>query len=237
MPHGTAPVPDPPTWLLMVVLVDSVALLQAHQPRSGHDVRAHRPGLHRRTTAAAGQLPAWQAVAGPPPGPGRDHVEAAHRPTVARCARAVRALADLPWPAAALAAGWDLAQDLGGAGRRRARLRPGSPRPGQPGDAGGGASGSGARGPDDGDATTTTTAPGGPSVASTTPGRPAAAAPPRSRPGPGPTLEVVAVLRAQLPPAPARPQGAAWARTAARNPWATSTRVTCRYQASKRRTW
>jgi hypothetical protein len=33
-------------------------------------------------------------------------------------------------------------------------------------------------------------------------------------------------LRAQLPPSPA------WARTAAKNAWATSTRVTCRYQAS-----
>jgi hypothetical protein len=39
-------------------------------------------------------------------------------------------------------------------------------------------------------------------VASTTPGRPAADAPPRWRPGPGPTLEVVAVLRAQPPPRP-----------------------------------
>jgi transposase len=91
-----------------------------------------------------------------------------------------------------------------------------------------------ARGPDGDAATTTTTAPAALSVASTTPGRPAAAAPPRSRPGPGPnlaSLEVVAVLRAQLPPSPA------WARTAARNAWATSTRVTCRYQASQRRTW
>jgi hypothetical protein len=221
----------------MVVLVDSVALLQAHQPRSGHDVRAHRPGIHRRTTAAASQLPARQAVAGPPSGPGRDHVEAAHRPTVAGCARAVRALADLLWPAAPLAAGWDLAQALGGAGRRRAGLRRRSRWPARPGAAGGGASGSGGRGPDGGAATTTTTAPGGPWVASTTPGRPAADAPPRWRPGPGPTLEVVAVLRAQPPPAPARPEGAAWTRTAAKNAWATSTRVTCRYQASKRRTW
>src|SRR5918993_2743589 len=147
---------------------------------------------------------------------------------------AVRALAVLPWPAASLAAGWDLAQALGGAGRRRAWLRPGSLRSGRPAGAGGGASDSGARGPDGDAATTTTTAPAALSVASTTPGRPAAAAPPRSRPGPGPnlaSLEVVAVLRAQLPPAPA------WARTAARNAWATSTRVICRYQASQRRTW
>jgi hypothetical protein len=222
----------------MVVLVDSVALLQAHQPRSGHDVRAHRPGIHRRTTAAASQLPARQAVAGPPSGPQWDHVEAAHRPTVAGCARAVRALADLLWPAAAMADRWDLAEGVGAAGRwRRAGLRRRSRWPARPGAAGGGASGSGGRGPDGGAATTTTTAPGGPSVASTTQGRPAADAPPRSRPGPGPTLEVVAVLRGQPPPAPARPEGAAWARTAARNAWATSTRVTCRYQASKRRTW
>jgi hypothetical protein len=130
------------------------------------------------------------------------------------CARAVRAVADLLWPAAPLAAGWDLAEDLGGAGRKRARLRPRSPRPG------GGASGSGGRGPDDGDATTTTTAPGGPWAASTTPARPAAAAPPRSRSPPGPTLatlEVGAVLRAQPPPTPTRRPLAAWARTAARN--------------------
>ena len=34
------------------------------------------------------------------------------------------------------------------------------------------------------------------------------------------------------PPAPARAVGAAWARTAAKNAWATSARVVCRYQAS-----
>jgi transposase len=75
-------------------------------------------------------------------------------------------------------------------------------------------------------------APGGPWVVSTTRGRPAAAAPPRSRSGSGPSWVAVAVLRAQPPPAPTRAVGAAWARTAARNPWATMARVACRYQAS-----
>ena len=59
---------------------------------------------------------------------------------------------------------------------------------------------------------------------------------PRSRPGPGPTLEVVAILRGQPPPLPARAVAAAWARTAASNAWATRTRVTCRYQPSQRPT-
>ena len=36
----------------------------------------------------------------------------------AGCPRAVRALADLLWPAAPLAGRWDLAQDLGAGGRR-----------------------------------------------------------------------------------------------------------------------
>ena len=147
-------------------------------------------------------------------------------------------LADLPWPAAALAAGWDLAEGVGAAGRwRRAGLRRRSRWPARPGAAGGGASGSVGRGLDGGAATTTTPAPAAPSAVSTTPARPAADAPARSRPGPGPILEVVALLRGQPPPLPARAVGAAWARTAARNAWATSTRVTCRYQPSQRRTW
>src|SRR6266508_1173690 len=150
------------------------------------------------------------------------------RPAMAGYARAVRPVADLLQPAAALAAGWDLAEDLGGAGRR-GPLRPRPLRSAQPGAVGGGASGSGERGPDDDDATTTTTAPGAHSVASTTPARPAAAAPRRSRSRSGPSRVAVAVLRAQPPPAPARP---AWARTAARNPWAAIARVVCRYQAS-----
>ena len=150
----------------------------------------------------------------------------------------VRALADLPWPAAALAAGWDLVEGVGAAGRwRRAGLRRRSRWPARPGAAGGGASGSVGRGLDGGAATTTTPAPAAPSAVSTTPARPAADAPPRSRPGPGPTLEVVAILRGQPPPLPARAVAAAWARTAARNAWATRTRVTCRYQPSQRRTW
>jgi hypothetical protein len=216
----------------MVVLADSVGLLEAHQPRSRRHVRTHRPGIHPRAAAAACRQPARQALAGPPPGSRRHPVEAAYRPAVAGCARAVRAVADLLQPAAALAAGRNLAQGVGHAGRRCARLRPRSPRPGA---AGGGASGSGVRGPDDGAATTTTTAPGGPWAVSTTPARPAAGAPPQSRSPPGPTLEtleVVAVLRAQLPPFPTGRLLAACARTAARNPRATSTRVTCRYQAS-----
>jgi hypothetical protein len=197
----------------MMVLADSVALQEPHQPGGGgcsSSPTRHSPACDRSWLPTAG-------VADPvatPPGAGRDHLEAAHRPAVAGCARAVRAVADLLWPAAPLAAGWDLAEDLGGAGRKRARLRPRSPRPG------GGASGSGGRGPDDGDATTTTTAPGGPWAASTTPARPAAAAPPRPRSPPGPTLatlEVGAVLRAQPPPTPTRRPLAAWARTAARN--------------------
>ena len=152
--------------------------------------------------------------------------------------RPVRALADLLWPAAALAAGWDLAEGVGAAGRwRRAGLRRRSRWPARPGAAGGGASGSVGRGLDGGAATTTTPAPAAPSAVSTTPARPAADAPPRSRPVPGPTLEVVALLRGQPPPLPARAVGAAWARTAARNAWATRTRVTCRYQPSQRRTW
>jgi transposase len=39
-------------------------------------------------------------------------------------------------------------------------------------------------------------------------------------------------LRAQPPPAPARPAGAAWARTAARNARASIAKLACRYQAS-----
>jgi hypothetical protein len=217
-----------------MVLLDSVALQEAHQPGGG-SVRAHRSGIHLRATPAARQQPARQALARPPPGAGRHPVEAAHRQAVARCARAVRAVADLLQPAAALAAGRDLAQALGGAGRRRPRLTQRPPRPDQQGDAGGGANDSTGRGPDGGDATTTTTVPAARWAATTTPARPAAAAPRRSRSPPGPTLAtlaVVAVLRAQLPPAPTRPAPAAWARTAARNAWATSTRVTCRYQAS-----
>jgi hypothetical protein len=223
----------------MAVQADSVALPKL-QPRSSHDVRAHRPGIRPRATAAASQPPAWQAMAGPPPGAGRDRVEAAHRTAVAGCARAVRAVADLLQPAAPLAAGWDLAEDLGGAGSRRTRLTRRPPRPGQPGAAAGGASGSGARGPDGGAATTTTTAPGGPSVVSTTPARPAAGAPPRSRPRSGPTrstVEALAVLRVHEPPFATCRWRVACARTAARNACAASTRVTCRYQASKRRTW
>jgi transposase len=96
---------------------------------------------------------------------------------------------------------------------------------------------SGAREPDGGDATTTTTTPAGRWVGSTTPARPAAAAPPRSRPGPGPSRVAVAVLRAQLPLMPTGRPLAVWARTAARNAWATRTKVVCRYQASKRPTW
>jgi hypothetical protein len=217
-----------------MVLADSVALQEAHRPGGGN-VRAHRPGVHLRATPAVRQQPARQALARPPPGPRRHLVEAAHRPTVARCPQTVRAVADLLQPAAPLATGRDLAEDLDGAGRRRPRLTQRPPRPGQQGDAGGGANGSSGRGPDGGDATTTTTTPAARWAATTTPARSAAGAPRRSRSPPGPTLEtlaVVAVLRAQLPPAPTRPAPAAWARTAARNAWATSTRVTCRYQAS-----
>jgi hypothetical protein len=213
----------------MAVPVDSVALSTRSPVRSSRDVRAHRPGFHPRGAAAAGQQPAGQAMARPPSGLVRDPVEAPHRPAMARYARAVRALADLLWSAAPLAGGWDLAQGLDDPGRWRAPLRPRPLRSGPPGAGCGGASGSGERGPDGGDATTTTTAPAARWVASTTPGRPAAAAPPRSRPRSGPSRVAVGVLRAQPPPAPARP---AWARTAARNAWATSARVVCRYQAS-----
>jgi hypothetical protein len=72
----------------------------------------------------------------------------------------------------------------------------------------------------------------------TTPARSAAGAPQRSRPGPGPNrvavevLEVLGVLRVQPPPAPARASWSVWARTAARNPRATIAKVACRYQAS-----
>jgi hypothetical protein len=218
-----------------MVLLDSVALQEAHQPGGG-SVRAHRPSIRLGATPAARQQPARQALARPPPGPRRHPVEAAHRPTVARCPETVRAVADdLPQPATPLAAGRDLAQDLDGAGSRRPRLTQRPPRPDQQGDAGGGANDSTGRGPDGGDATTTTTAPAACWAATTTPARTAAGAPRRSRSPPGPTLAtlaVVAVLRAQLPPAPTRAAPAAWARTAARNAWATSTRVTCRYQAS-----
>jgi hypothetical protein len=165
-------------------------------------------------------------MARPSPGAGRHPVEVAHRPAVAGCPRPVRALADLLWPAAALADRWDLAEGVGAAGRwRRAGLRRRSRWPARPGAAGGGASGSVGRGLDGGAATTTTPAPAAPSAVSTPPARPAADAPPRSRPVPGPTLEVVALLRGQPPPLPARAVGAAWARTAARNAWATRTRV------------
>jgi hypothetical protein len=218
----------------MAEQLDSVALLEAHQSRSRRDVRAHRPGVRPRATAAAQRQPAWQAVARPPPGAGRHRVEAAHRPAVAGCAHTVRAVADLLRPPAPLAAGRDLAQSVGAAGHRPGGLRRRPPRPGA---GGGGASGSGARGPGGGDATTTTTAPAAHSAVSTTPARPAAAAPPRSRPGPGPSRAAVAVLRAQPPPAPTPPRSAAWARTTARNPWATIARLACRYQASQRRTW
>ena len=86
---------------------------------------------------------------------------------MAGCPRAVRALADLLWPAAPLADRWDLVQGVGGAGRRRARLRP---RALQPGAVGGGASGSSGRGPGGGAATATTTAPAAPWAASTNAG-------------------------------------------------------------------
>jgi hypothetical protein len=69
-------------------------------------------------------------MAGSSPGPGRHRVEVAHRPAVAGCAGTVRPLADLLWPAAALAARWDLAKDLGAVGRwRRAGLTRRSHRP------------------------------------------------------------------------------------------------------------
>jgi len=71
--------------------------------------------------------------------------------------------------------------------------------------------------------------------ASTVPGRPAAAAPPRSKPGPAPNLanlEVVAVLRAQLPPSPA------WARTAGRQErLGDQDQGHMPIQASQQRTW
>ena len=69
-------------------------------------------------------------MAGSSPGPGRHRVEVAHRPAVAGCAGTVRPLADLLWPAAPLAARWDLAKDLGAVGRwRRAGLTRRSHRP------------------------------------------------------------------------------------------------------------
>ncbi len=175
----------------MVVLLDSVAVWKHTSPGARRNVRAHRPGIHPRATAAACRQPAWQAMAGPPPGPRRHPVEVAHRQVMAGYAPAVRAVADLLWPAAPLAAGRDLAQSVGDAGRRRIRLTPRSPRPGG---VAGGASGSGAHGPGGGAATTTTTAPAAPLAASTTPGRSVGGAPPRSRSPPGPTRVAVEVL-------------------------------------------
>jgi hypothetical protein len=162
-------------------------------------------------------------------GPGRHPVEVAHRPAghggMCRCGLGP----GRPATAAYTAGSWTAPGP--GSGRRWPPANAAQPTIPRPAGAGGGASGSGARGPDGDDATTTTTAPAAPSVASTTPAWLAAAAPPRSRPGSGPSRAAVAILRAQLPPSPA------WARTAASNAWVTSTRVTCRYQGSKRRTW
>jgi hypothetical protein len=213
-------------------LADSVALLERLPVQERSDVRAHRPGLRPRATAAARRQP---------PGVGRGATTAkCWAASCGSCTPAGRggispgglALADLLQPAASLAAGRNLAEDLGGVGRRRTRLNRRPPRPTRPAGAGGGASDSGGRGPGGGDATTTTTAPAAPLAASTTPAQSAGGVPLRSRSSPGPSLEVVAVLRAQPPPAPARVVLAAWARTAARNAWATSTRVVYRYQAS-----
>jgi hypothetical protein len=157
-------------------------------------------------------------MARPPPGPGQHPVEMAHRPAVAGCPWAVRPLAYLLQPAAVLAAGRHLANDLDAAGRwrpagltRRSRwpARPGCWRRRQwqhlPGLA-------------------------------ATPPRPLQHLPhrgcrPPHQPDQQPTrlrgrdsdqvqlgepevLAVVAVLRAQPPPAPARPTTPAWSTAA-----------------------
>jgi hypothetical protein len=96
------------------------------------------------------------------------------RPAMARCPRAIRALADLLQPTAPLAAGRNLAQDLGSAGRRRFT----HDRRGQTSKATLAAARAG------GDAAAATTTLGG--VHHTN--RPAATAPRRSRPGSGPGL-------------------------------------------------